>query len=344
MTGTSLVSTLILSFAVTFLSAAPSPAPPPEKVQEGLRRELSKLPYSVVFETRRNGNWELFRVRADGSNPVNLTRTPDLDELYPHVSPDGSKICFVVDEGKGRSKVRKVYYMNADGTGRTLVGVNIRQPCWSPDGTGIAYLKGEFDRFTYKDFATKGLYVYNLKTKKHRKHPNDKLYHLYNICWSPDGKWFLATVHAGMGVGHAILAIEAEGTGVYNLHIGGCRPDISPDGKHVCWGVSDWEIRAADLDFSGPKPRIVNQRTVVLSSKPIKVYHSDWSPDGRYIAFSRGPVRKRLGVVCEIVGIPAEDWNICVADAKEKNRWTFITRDGKSDKEPDWAPAPEGRR
>ena len=49
-------------------------------------------------------------VDADGSNPVNLTRTPDLNELYPHVSPDGAKICFVADEGKGESTIRSVHY------------------------------------------------------------------------------------------------------------------------------------------------------------------------------------------------------------------------------------------
>ena len=28
---------------------------------------------------------------------------------------------------------------------------------------------------------------------------------------SPDGKWIVSTVHAGMGFKHAILLIEAEG-------------------------------------------------------------------------------------------------------------------------------------
>jgi hypothetical protein len=39
---------------------------------------------------------------ADGSNPVNLTRTPDVEVLFPKSSPDRSKICFIADESKGR--------------------------------------------------------------------------------------------------------------------------------------------------------------------------------------------------------------------------------------------------
>src|SRR4030042_6989407 len=84
--------------------------------------DLGEIPYKILFETYRdtdgNLNWELYQMNADGSNPVNLTRTPDLDEMYPHASPDGTKISFVVDEGRGRDKVRSVYYMNIDGTGK----------------------------------------------------------------------------------------------------------------------------------------------------------------------------------------------------------------------------------
>lgn len=304
--------------------------------------DLAECPYKLVFETYRDGNWDLTMANADGSDEVNLTGTPDVNELYPHVSPDGTKVCFVVDEGEGDTKTRSVWYMNLDGTGRTKVADNARQPCWSPDGAAIAYLRAEFEKFTYLDYATKGLVTYELATGIHTPHPNSALHHLYNICWSPDGKWFVATVHGGMGYEHAILAFEANGTGVYNLGIPGCRPDISPDGRKIAWGSSDWALSVADLDLTGPEPKVTNRREVVTSEKPMKVYHIDWSPDGRWVAFSRGPTRKTLGPALEIVGIEAADWNICVADAAGSNDWTAVTTDGKSNKEPDWVPAPGG--
>ena len=226
---------------------------------EELADELSGVPYKIVFETWRDNNWELCMTRADGSDVNNLTQTPDLNELYPHVSPDGTKVCFVSDEGAGAAKVRNVYFMNLDGTNRTLVARNARQPCWKADSTAIAYLKGEADQFTYTDYATKGVFVYDLATQQHTQHPNKKLFHLYNLCWSPDGKWFLATVHAGMGFSHAILAFEADGMAVHDLQIPGCRPDISPDGRRVAWGPSDWALRVGDLDFSGDVPRVVER-------------------------------------------------------------------------------------
>jgi len=327
--GTALLALLASGFSGSRLPSASA---------NNFAERLAAVPAKIVYETYRNGNWELFLVNPDGSHPVNLTHTPDRHELYPHASPDGRKICFVSDEGKGASKVRNVYLMNRDGTGRTLVANNARQPCWKADGAAIAYLKGESDQFTYTDYATKGIFLYDLATGRTEEHPNKDLHHLYNPCWSPDGKWFLATVHAGMGLRHGILAIEADGPGVYNLGIPGCRPDVSPDGKQVAWGPSDWALRIGDLDFSGPHPRVTAARDVVTSEKPMKIYHVDWSPCGKYVTYSRGPAAKRMGRIPEIVGVRAEGWDIYVADASATNRFLRITTDGHCNKEPDWVP------
>ena len=323
--------------------AAPSKAPAAVGAESAeharLRAELKKLPHRIVFETYRGGNWELFAMNADGTHPVNLTRTPKAHDLYPHASPDGREICFVVDEGAGKSKVRSVYCMNADGSGRTLVAANARQPCWSPDGRCIAYLKGEYERFTTKDFASKGVFFYDLKTGRHREHVNTKLHHLYNPCWSPDGNWLLATVHGGMGYRHANLAIDAAGTGVFPLGaVKGCRPDVSPDGKKLAWNRSDQLISVADLDLTSRPPRVTDVRQAVLCDKQHEVYHADWSPDGRYLCFSYGP---KAG---EQVGLMAKDWQICVTDAAHRNVWIVLRTEGLSNKEPDWLPAPRAER
>ncbi len=317
----------------------PPPVPPLNAEQEAeFRAELKKVPFKIVYETYRENNWELYQVNADGSEPVNLTKTPDANELYPHVSPDGTKVSFITDEGKGDATVRSVWFMNLDGTGRTLVAKGGREPCWTGDGSGIVYLKSEFDKFTPLDYATKGIFIYDLKTGTHKEHPNQGIHHLYNISSSPDDKWFVSTVHAGMGFKHAILAIEANGMKVFDLHLPGCRPDFSADGKRIAWGASDWALRVADIDFSGPEPKVSNARDVATSREPMKIYHIDWSPDGKYFAFSRGPAHKKLGFAPEMIGIKAQDWNICVGDTSQKDRWIQITSDGLCNKEPDWAP------
>ena len=301
---------------------------------------LADIPFKILFETYRRTdgrqNWELFQINADGSDPVNLTETPDLDEMYAHASADGTKICFVADEGTGRRMLRNVYYMNIDGTERVKIARNARQPCWSPDGKTIAYLKGEYERYSTREYATSELFFYDLQTQQHRPHPNNTLHHIYAICWSPDSKWFLGAVHGGMGYSDTILAFDANGTRTFDLArwgVKGCRPDLSFDGMKMTWGETDWDLCLADIDLSGRSPRVLNVHKVVGCRRSQKVYHVDLSPDKKYIVFSYGP-----SAGGQQVGGKARGWNLCVSDLTGK--WVKITTDGLHYKEPDWVPIP----
>jgi TolB protein len=298
--------------------------------------KLKEIPFKIVYESYHKNNWELYLINADGSNPVNLTRTSRVDEMYPHVSSDGSKICFVADEKVAGRKIRNVYYMNIDGTDRVRVAYNARQPCWSPNGKAIAYLKGEYTRYSDRPYATSELFIYDLETGKRREHPNKKLHHLFNICWSPDGKWFVASVEGGMGYSQAILAFEAKGNRIVNLTeygLKGCRPEFSADGKKIGWGLTDWDLCIGDIDLKSSLLEVSGIRKIVTCPYESKVYHIDFSPDGKYIAFSYGPFSGG-----QQVGGKARGWNICVGDMTGK--WVKITTDGNHNKEPDWVPIP----
>jgi len=324
---------------VQSISGSELPKTPAPRTAINLKNINCRIVYETFRETNGKKNWELYVMKADGSNPVNLTNTPNSSEMYPHASPDGTKICCVADEMVGGRKVRNVYWMNVDGTGRVKVADNARQPCWSPDGKTIAYLPGEFTRYTIKDYATKGLVFYDVETGKRTEHPNNKLYHLYNISWSPNGKWFLATVHGGMGFKHAILAFKVDGMKIYDLTkfgVTGCRPEWSPDGKRMTWGLTDWDLCTADIDLTSGKPEVTNVHRVVKCEKDCEVYHTDFSPRGKYLTFSHGPK------AVEMVGGKAPGWNICITDLTGK--WTVITNDGNHNKEPDWVPCHNSRK
>lgn len=181
--------------SLSALAAVASAATPED---QELLAELKNCPYKIVHESYRDNHWALVVVNADGSNPVTLTR-PGADENYPHVSPDGKKICCECEERQGKAKRRNVYVMNIDGSGRTRVAEAGRDACWTPDGKAVVYLKDEVEELQYKDFATKGLFLYDLASGKTERHVNHGLYHLYNVCCTADGNWFVSTVHAGMG-------------------------------------------------------------------------------------------------------------------------------------------------
>src|SRR5262245_44154629 len=69
----------------------------------------------IVFQSFRDGNNEVYSMKADGSDPRRLTTNSAYDG-EPSVSADGTKIVFTSlrdNTGNGNSEI---YIMNADGT------------------------------------------------------------------------------------------------------------------------------------------------------------------------------------------------------------------------------------
>jgi len=83
----------------------------------------------------RNG--DIWRMEADGSGQVNLTRSPAF-EAEPAWSPDGSRIAFASNEAGNYD----IYLMDADGANPVQVTTDPAAdagPSWSPNGTSIAF-------------------------------------------------------------------------------------------------------------------------------------------------------------------------------------------------------------
>ena len=354
------LAALLLLCPSTHAQAAKSP----DARQKKLLAELKACPHKLVYESFRNGNWELMLVNADGSGRRNLTNTPAIDEMFPHASPDGTRLAFVAETGKGKARARHVYWMPLDGSApRVKVGEHGRQPFWCPDSRRIGSLRGT--RVTYREGgkANKELSFYDIVTRSSTPHPNNKIAGLLNPCMSPDGKWVIASAMGGLGFGHSIVAIEAAGKRVVELarshsegkNIYQCRPDISPDGRHVAWGKEDVDSRlglgrrtmfveVADIDTAAPTPTIANRRYVVTVKNPLENYHVDWSPDSQYIAYAQGSrARGRMAKARYVVGVQAQGWDIWVVKPSQPGIAVQITHDGLSNKEPDWVFVPRKR-
>lgn len=65
---------------------------------------------TILFDTNRDGNSEIYSISADGSNPTRLTNSPAQD-YGPWPSPDGSRIVFF----SRPSRANLLYMMDGDG-------------------------------------------------------------------------------------------------------------------------------------------------------------------------------------------------------------------------------------
>jgi TolB protein len=92
---------------------------------------------TVVFQSNRTGTFQIYSMKADGSDVRQLTTLQD-DSYGPSYSPDGKLIAFA----HGSNGKSDVYVMSSDGSDAhrlTTDGLDNSHPHWSPDGRHIVF-------------------------------------------------------------------------------------------------------------------------------------------------------------------------------------------------------------
>ncbi|NOT09073.1 MAG: hypothetical protein HOP28_12810 [Gemmatimonadales bacterium] len=240
---------------------------------------VQSLTGRIAFETKRTGNYEIFVMNADGTNPVNLSNNPALD-FEPDWSPDGKKIAFV----SRRDGNDEIYVMNADGSGQTRLTFNGAEdtgPDWSPDGTKILFeSERDGNPEVYVMNANGGGQANLSKYPGYDDHP----------AWSPNGQKIAFASDRIPSKSLEVFVMNADGTGVTDISNNNAwfdgRPAWSPDGSKIAFvSTRDTPAGAADDNYEiyvmnangSNQMRLTNHAE--LDSYPV------FSPHGQYIAF-----------------------------------------------------------
>ncbi len=95
---------------------------------------------TIAFESNRDGNWDIFLMNADGSNPINLTNDPSND-FQPAISADGKKIAFVSNHENDKCEGEALFVINSDGGELKQLTDCVWPmfPAWSENGEMIAF-------------------------------------------------------------------------------------------------------------------------------------------------------------------------------------------------------------
>jgi Tol biopolymer transport system component len=104
---------------------------------------------SVYFDSNRNGSFDIYRMKADGTDLKQLTYDSNINNAAPDLSADGTKITFFSD----RDGNYEIYTMNENGDNVQRITSNPADdvnPVFSPDGTKILFHSdrmGNYDLF-----------------------------------------------------------------------------------------------------------------------------------------------------------------------------------------------------
>ena len=227
----------------------------------------------IAFRSHRDGNEEVYVMRADGSGLRNLTSSPTSD-YSPSWSPDGTRIAFATDRDAD-SGGNDIYTVEPDGTGlmRLTSGGGIDEyPSWSPDGSKIAFACSGGRRLP-EGVADFEICVMN-SDGSDPVQLTDAPGLSDHPAWSPDG---------------SVIAFMTTRDGWPTL------PDYTPPGYEE-GEFGEYEIYMMNADGTDP-------RSVTRNGREDEQFPT-WSPDGRYLMFSR--------YGCLVVSTPDGSWQMQV--------------------------------
>ncbi|HUV67595.1 MAG TPA: M56 family metallopeptidase, partial [Sedimentisphaerales bacterium] len=257
-----------------------------------------------VYHTKRaneaDGDWKgqaIAYVPAEGGDVTTVPITSkDKITMWSYgagigVSPDGTTIIFAGQGAEENLDLLNIWTLPVEGgepkrLTRPPAGFTDWYPCWSHDGQDIVFVR---EKFT-DDWAKRqdrDIYIVTAKGGEPRKvtWESDRVYSAGPVKWSPDGKLLAFYSRDKDKVNGALCVVAPNGGGLKLL----TTVESIYANKELAWSPDSRRIA-----FQSTKERVI--KIVSLEDGGIeeievdlvdtKIYHLDWSPDGKNLVFA----------------------------------------------------------
>jgi eukaryotic-like serine/threonine-protein kinase len=244
----------------------------------------------IAFSSNRTGIFQIWLIRADGSDLVELTNLPN-GACQPSWAPDGGRLAFVSpchpinDAYPGG----RIYIMKSDGSEIQPLDLPVNlegdfYPSWSPDGSSVLYTSVQGGR--------PQIFKYTLADNFSRNLSNSKAYD-FNAVWAPNGRQ-IAFVRQTLV--NQIWLMDADGQNQVQFNFS--DPSLYSQGP--AWTPDSQVVLFTQVKGNQPIPWLMAQRAKDQSTNlEFKVPPTGQdigpiggvsvSPDGFLIAFESWP-------------------------------------------------------
>ncbi|HSJ53803.1 MAG TPA: hypothetical protein VLC52_08635, partial [Anaerolineae bacterium] len=234
------------------------------------------LPASrLVYQSLRDGNWEIYVADAEGANPMRVTRR-DASDVQPRFNKGCTRIVFA-NNASGNYEIATINPDGSDLRRLTMHAAGDTQPAWSLDGASIAFQSTRDGQSEIYRMDAGGSSLARLTS-----HPAYDGY----PAWSPDGtRIAFSSNRTGS---YAIWVMNADGSNPVQLsgQANSVYPAWSPDGSRLAYSADDdgdgfLELWVMNAD--GSEQRLRHDP----GSGDVDAWARSWSADGRWLAYTR---------------------------------------------------------